>query len=520
MNVFVPNAWSRFIGLARPQILALLLIGAVGARAADAKAPAKSGSSDLSLAGAREAMRAQQLDQALVIWSALIERTPGDARYWMGRADCYMRLSQRNLALNDYTQAINLDPKRAEGYSARAKCYITLGMADNAYKDDTDAIAREPKNVQPYAHRAATELILKKITEALEDFNQCLVLLPHNPDFLIARAIAYSKQGDNAAALDDLDDAAIVESNRPNLHEMRARIYLALGRNDQALSEFNEAIRLSKNRASSYNALAWVLANSPDLSFRNSSRALDLATKACQETNWKNYSYLDTLAAAYAEAGDYAQAVTWQLAAIKLSSKLDEADLRSRLVLYQQHQPYRLPISDPKAIAWDNLRYESFNLVWQTVDQEYFDPKLNGIDWRRVRERYRAKLGEAKDAEALRGVLQQMLNELHRTHFAIIPRSATVFTVAERTRQGTTGARLGMIKNQLLVAAVTPNSAAAKGGLNPGDVIVRANGVTLSSIIDALDSAGVPPGHAALYLKSEIEGLFNGPVGSLLKLQV
>jgi hypothetical protein len=66
------------------------------------------------------------------------------------------------------------------------------------------------------------------------------------------------------------------------------------------------------------------------------------ATRACELTGWKNAGVLDTLAAASAEAGDFASAVKWQTRAIELLPGQERnKDLRSRLDLYQHQQPYR-----------------------------------------------------------------------------------------------------------------------------------------------------------------------------------
>ncbi len=62
---------------------------------------------------------------------------------------------------------------------------------------------------------------------------------------------------------------------------------------------------------------------------------------ACKLTDWKNGSYLDTLAAAYAAAGDFDSAVKWQSKAMELVTVKNKAEFQSRLALYETHKPYR-----------------------------------------------------------------------------------------------------------------------------------------------------------------------------------
>ena len=76
---------------------------------------------------------------------------------------------------------------------------------------------------------------------------------------------------------------------------------------------------------------------------RDGKEAVDSATKACELTEWEKASYLGTLAAAYAEAGDFAAAVKWQTKAIELGKNEKEKEkYGKRLKLYKEKKPYRL----------------------------------------------------------------------------------------------------------------------------------------------------------------------------------
>ncbi len=112
----------------------------------------------------------------------------------------------------------------------------------------------------------------------------------------------------------------------------------------EAAAHYNEAIRLNPGFADAHNNLAMMLAACPEAKYRDGRRAVESATRACELTEWKQPENLDTLAAAYAEAGDFDAAVRWQARAIEFlmeEREKEEGDFRSRLVLYQAKKPYR-----------------------------------------------------------------------------------------------------------------------------------------------------------------------------------
>ena len=77
---------------------------------------------------------------------------------------------------------------------------------------------------------------------------------------------------------------------------------------------------------------------------RDGKTAVEFATKACELTGWKQPAYLDTLAAAHAEAGDFDSAVRRQTETISLLSDANaKKDFGTRLKLYQERKPYHLP---------------------------------------------------------------------------------------------------------------------------------------------------------------------------------
>ena len=131
---------------------------------------------------------------------------------------------------------------------------------------------------------------------------------------------------------------ATVHTNRGLVHGLRAEW-------QRAIDDYREAIRLQPKLATAHNNLAWLLAACPVDALRNGQEAVEHATWACNATAWSEPNCLGTLAAAYAETGDFAEAVRWQQRALAdpaYRKKYGEATVTDRLRLYEQGVPYHL----------------------------------------------------------------------------------------------------------------------------------------------------------------------------------
>ena len=160
--------------------------------------------------------------------------------------------------------------------------------------------------------------------------------------------IAYSilPTGDRAAntqkAIAHYDEAIRVDPKFVLSYIGRGNAYQSKNDYDRAIADYDEAIRLDPKDAIAYDILASLLATCAQAGFRDGKKAVEYAAKACELSEWKSPDFVDTLAAAYAEAGDFEAAIRWEtkfLATSNLSEK-DAADAKSRLALYQAHRPY------------------------------------------------------------------------------------------------------------------------------------------------------------------------------------
>jgi protein O-mannosyl-transferase len=133
-------------------------------------------------------------------------------------------------------------------------------------------------------------------------------------------------------------------SNRWMAHGNLALSLNREGRFESAAAHFAEAARLNPNDERVCNNFAMMLASCPEAKCRDGKKAVEAATRACELTSWKQADFVDTLAAAYAESGNFREAIKWQKRAIEiLTDERNRESFHTRLALYEAGKPYRDP---------------------------------------------------------------------------------------------------------------------------------------------------------------------------------
>lgn len=282
-----------------------------------------------------------ETDDALADCDKAVELSPSSAAF-QNRGQLYVAKRDFAAALADFNKGIELEPTNPFGYRSRGQAYLLSKKLDDALADFAKANEIEP-DAWTYTEAGRVYAAKKEWAKAAEQYDEAVKLNPKHVSAYLARAVARFEQADDKGGTADLDEAAKLMPNDPGVYVARASAAYRLGKYTDANKELAEALRLNPKHAGALNLRAWVLAVCPDADYRDGAKAVDFATRACEATKWKAAGYLDTLAAAYAEAGKWDEAVKWQTKALEDPDLLanEGKEAKERLKLYQEKKAFR-----------------------------------------------------------------------------------------------------------------------------------------------------------------------------------
>ncbi|MDZ7616677.1 MAG: tetratricopeptide repeat protein, partial [Patescibacteria group bacterium] len=159
----------------------------------------------------------------------------------------------------------------------------------------------------------------------------------------LKRAARWHEEREYDKAIADYDRAIALAPKRIYIYWDRADAWYEKREYAKALADLDRAIEINPRYLEGYAGRAWVRAACPDAQFRDGAKAVQDATEVCKLSDWKTAASLDTLAVAYAEAGQFDEAVKWQKKAIELVAPDRLERYRARLKLYEKKTPYRDP---------------------------------------------------------------------------------------------------------------------------------------------------------------------------------
>jgi tetratricopeptide (TPR) repeat protein len=210
-----------------------------------------------------------------------------------------------------------------------------------------DTVEKRPGNSRARVNYGVDLYAAGRLAEAERELTEAVRLKETS-------APAHANLGSVLCALGRLDEGIahlertlVLDPEYTTAHGNLAEAYAARGQRALAAQQFALAVEAAPDNPFLLNRLGWLLATSPEDGVRNGARAIEVGERAVSITSRQDVTSLDTLSAAYAEAGRFDEAAATAREALALAARqgnrADVADLAARLILFQARQKFREP---------------------------------------------------------------------------------------------------------------------------------------------------------------------------------
>jgi tetratricopeptide (TPR) repeat protein len=248
-------------------------------------------------------------------------------------------------AVVSFQKALELESSYTPARYSLASLLQSKGKIEEAAKEYLILLEQEPGHVESHYNLGLCLAMSNKFPQALECFRRVIQLNPQHAE-------AYYNIGGIFYGAGNLPDAAEylgkAVQTRPDYVDARAALADVLTKQKkikEAVEQYDKILELEPADISVMNTLAWVLATAEDEQIRDADRAVELAERAGELTDYKQPAVMDTLAAAYVVAGEFEKAIKTAEKAMELALTGGEEELaeriKKRIELYKQGQSER-----------------------------------------------------------------------------------------------------------------------------------------------------------------------------------
>jgi tetratricopeptide (TPR) repeat protein len=280
-----------------------------------------------------------------ILWNHALASTPDNTVVHDNLGNVFLDNRQIDKAIEQSKKSLAIDRSDYLAHNNLGLAYIINGQVDAAIEQFEITLKIYPDYTIGHINLGGAFAQNQKVDQAIAQFRKALEADPDNT------GVHYSLS--HVLMLKGRVDEAIVNlrkvlDNQPHNATAHYNLGLALaqkGLDAEAATEYRKALEDQPRYGQAENNLAWLLATSTQDSVRNGTEAVKLAQQASRHPDDNDPTVLDTLAAAYAEAGRFSDAVETAERALTLAGKQGDktlaANLRKELAFYQAGKPFR-----------------------------------------------------------------------------------------------------------------------------------------------------------------------------------
>ena len=294
----------------------------------------------------------KKYDEALNYANKVIELAPQSTLGYNLRSRIHVMKDDLKAATKDLDKALEIDDEDIPALLMRSRLHAAQDDDAKAKADIEKALQLRPDLPQGILLKSMLAAQQKKFGEAIGDLQTLLQSDPTNAEYRLQ--LATYLVGDNrprkaidvlTSIIDGITDDKNSDQKDTKADALRARgdALLSIGKHAEAVADYKESLKLDGEDTGVLNNLAWVLATSPEESVRDPAKSIEYGLKACELTKYEKPHILSTLAAGYAEKGDWENALKWSAKAVELGAKEEDVSeqLQKELDSYKQKKPWR-----------------------------------------------------------------------------------------------------------------------------------------------------------------------------------
>jgi protein O-mannosyl-transferase len=312
------------------------------------------------------------------LWTHALACTPDNAIAENHLGAMYATQGRLDAAIQHYQKALEIEPNNFDVYNNLANVLVIQRKIPEAIAHYKKALEIRPDYTEAQYNLGVVLASQGRVSEALEHYQKAIQL---NPDWAEAHynlGVVFGLRGQLGEAVEQFQKAVELKPDYADAHGNLAKLLATRGKLDEAVkeyqrtlelvpgsaqahfrfgqalqaqhrfaaakTEYQKALELDPKQLPAHLDLAWLLATCPETSLRDGNRAVELAQQVERLSQDGSPHTLDTLAAAYAEAGRFGEAVETAKRALNLNATQNNQPLaeaiQSRLKLYEANAPY------------------------------------------------------------------------------------------------------------------------------------------------------------------------------------
>jgi tetratricopeptide (TPR) repeat protein len=289
----------------------------------------------------------KQPDEAIVQFQKTLALQPDNADALDNLGIALVQKGQTDEAIVQFQKTLAFEPDNADAHYEFGNALLRKKQADEAIVEFQRALAIGPDNADAHDNLGIALVQKGQLDEAIIQFQQALAIQPTNAEVHNNLATALIQKGQLDEAITQFQKTLAIQPNNAEVHVNLGTALIQKGKMDEAIIQFQKALAVNPGLVKAQNSLAnvaWMLATSPNPSVRNGTQAVELAEQTDRLSGGKNPVMAATLAAAYAEAGRFPEAITNVGRALQLANGQNNAvlvvALEDQLKLYQAGSPF------------------------------------------------------------------------------------------------------------------------------------------------------------------------------------